>query len=171
MKFQTFRDTIPELLALSGKYDNRPKVQFYEGLEGLKYVYEQIIVAGEAKVEKKPDFFPVFLGTTGIDPAFQRYLMEEFVPRRAKSLIEARVIIPKSSLACPYTQSNIQRNNYLVIDNVLFDINGEIILYGENKVLIAMYSSEELSAIVITSKMLYNGFKGMFNLIRNMYKK
>ena len=97
--------------------------------------------------------------------------MEEFVPRRAKSPIEARVIIPKSSLEYAYTQSNIQRNNYLIVDEAFFDISGEIIMYDKNKILIAMYSSEELSALVITSKMLYNGFKGIFNLIWNTYKK
>ena len=61
VKIQTFKDKIPELIALNGKYDNRPKVQFYEGIEGLKYAYEQILKAGEVKQKEESAFFPVFL--------------------------------------------------------------------------------------------------------------
>ena len=168
-KVQKFKDKIPELLAMSGKFNNRPKVQFYEGIEGLKYAYNQIITTGED--EKENSYFPVFLGTTDIDPAFHSYLMEEFVPRRSESKVPARVIISKNSLNTAYIQSNQKRNEYIVIEKPFFDISGEVILYGKDKVLIAMYTTEELSALLITSKVLHNCFLSMFQLIREEHKK
>jgi hypothetical protein len=128
-----------------------------------------VILAGEE--EKTDTYFPVFLGTTDIDVDFHAYLMGEFVPRRSKSKIPARVIMPKSSQNSAYIQSNQQRNDYVIIESPLFDISGEVILYGQDKVLIAMYTPDELSALLITSKVLYNCFLSMFHVMREEYKK
>jgi hypothetical protein len=169
-KFQVFKDTLPEFLALTGKYDNRPNVQFYEGLEGLKYLYKQIIVEEEERPKEEKAEFLIFVGAEDIDPRFQEFLINEFLPRRKKYNTPSKVIIPKSSLHQPYIQQN-QRHQHLIIDTPIFDIAGEIILYGNHKVAVMMYGREELSALVITSKMLHKGLTSLFQLVREAYSK
>ncbi|MDR0860334.1 MAG: hypothetical protein LBO09_05160 [Candidatus Peribacteria bacterium] len=165
-KFESFKEKLPELLAISGKFDHKPKVEFYEGLEGIKYVYRQIILS----MESTGKFFYSFLGTTDIDPKFQKYMTDEFVPRMLQYPTKVKVIIPKQSLTHEYARSNKERHESIVIDDTIFDISGEIVIFGQDKVAIVMYNSEELSAVIITSKMLHNGFKNMFNLIWKLRK-
>jgi len=153
-------------MAMSGKFDHKPKVEFYEGLEGIKAVYKQIILS----MESTGKYFYAFLGTTDIDQKFQDYMTNEFVPRMSQYPTKVKAIIPKQSLVHAYARSNQERHDAIVIDDTIFDISGEIVIFGQDKVAIVMYNSEELSAVIITSKMLHNGFKNMFNLIRKLRK-
>ena len=85
--------------------------------------------------------------------------------------VKAKVIIPKQSLVHEYAQSNEARNESIVVDDQIFDMASEIAVYGEDKVTMLMYHPTDLSALVITSKALHNGFQSMFNLIWKAYKK
>jgi predicted transcriptional regulator len=96
-KLKNFKDTLPELVALGTKYDNQPKVQLYEGLEGLKYVIEQVVITDQLKGNFEPIL--AFLGTKGIDSRFQTYLMQEYVSWRLQYTVPTKVIIPKQSLS------------------------------------------------------------------------
>lgn len=42
-KYLSFQQKLPELMALADKIGNKPKVQFFEGFEGLKNVCETIL--------------------------------------------------------------------------------------------------------------------------------
>jgi sugar-specific transcriptional regulator TrmB len=44
-KYESFKDKVPELLALAEKFGNRPKVRFFEGLEGVKKAFEEVLIA------------------------------------------------------------------------------------------------------------------------------
>ena len=121
-------------------------------------------------MENTGKYFYAFLGTTDIDQKFQDYMTNEFVPRMIQYPTKVKVIIPKQSLVHEYAKSNKKRHESIVIDDTIFDISGEIVVFGQDKVAIVMYNSEELSAIIITSKMLHNGFKNMFNLIWKLRK-
>lgn len=168
-KCQNFKDKLPEFMAMSSKFDNKPKVQFYEWLESLKYVYEQIILSG-ADMEKSESFL-TFVWTTDIDPRLQKYLVEDFVPWRLKYKTKTKAIISKQSVDQPYSKYNKSKHEYVIIDDPIFDIANEIVIHGKDKVSLFMYSSNEMSALVITSKTLHSWLKSMFNLIWKLYKK
>jgi sugar-specific transcriptional regulator TrmB len=165
-KVETFKEKLPELMAISGKFDHKPKVEFYEGLEGIKYVYKQIILT----MHQMKNTNYSFLGISDIDPKFQKYAEEEMEALIAKYPIKVKKIIPRRALDNTYTQNNQKRHEHIIIDDMLFNISGEIVVHGEDKVAIIMYSSSELSAVIITSKMLHNGFENMFNLIWKLRK-
>lgn len=169
-KCESFKEKLPEFLAIASKFDNKPKVKFYEGLEGLKYAYEQIIVAWTEDPEVSEPFL-VFVWTADIDPKFQKYLMEDFVPRRLKYKTKTKAIISKASLNKEYSKYNKSKHENVIIDDPLFDMTNEIVVHGKDKVSIFMYSSGEMSALVISSQTLHNGLKSMFNLIWKLHKK
>lgn len=166
---QSIQRKLPEFMAITNKFDNKPKVQFYEGLEWLKYVYEQIILSW--KEMKKWDNFLTFIWTTNIDPRLEKYLVEEFVPRRLKHKTKTKAIISKESLNQNYSQYNKSKHDSIIIDDPIFNIANEIVIHGKNKISILMYNPNEMSALIINSQTLHNGLKSMFNLIRKIYKK
>lgn len=46
-KYESFKEKVPELLALADKFGNRPKIQFFEGLEGMKKMYDELLTSKE----------------------------------------------------------------------------------------------------------------------------
>lgn len=169
-KYLHFEKALPEFMAMASKFNTKPKVQFYEGLEGLKYVYEQIILSGSEM--DKWECFLTFVGTTDIDPGLQKYLVEEFVPWRLKHKTKTKAIISRQSLKqSSYAKYNKSKHDSLIIDDPIFDIANEIIIHGKDRVSLLMYGTNEMSALVVNSQTLHNWLKSMFNLIWKMYKK
>lgn len=166
-KYQSLKEALPQLLAITNKYDNKPKVQFFDGIEGLKSIYREIILTGKDMPMGEP--FLTFVGTSKIDPGFQEYLSKEFVPRRLKYKTKTRVIAAKST--SKYAEYNIKTHDSIVIDDPVFDFANEIVIYGNSKVAILMYTTNELCGLTIESTTLHNGLKSMFNLIRKLAKK
>jgi sugar-specific transcriptional regulator TrmB len=50
-KIESLSEKMPELLALSNTFGNRPSMQLYEGLEGLKMVYEDMLSYPESTMK------------------------------------------------------------------------------------------------------------------------
>lgn len=42
-KYKSFQQRLPELMAVAEKYGNRTKVQFFDGAEGLKRMYDDLL--------------------------------------------------------------------------------------------------------------------------------
>jgi len=92
----------------------------------------------------KDECFYTFLGTKEIDPIFQRYLTDEFVPFRLNYKTKTKAIISNKN-ATSYSIYNQDYHDSVVIDNDLFEMSNEIVMFGTAKVAILMYSSSELS--------------------------
>lgn len=168
-KYESLKEKLPEFLAIANKYGNKPQVQFFEWLEWLKSIYEWIILYGEEGMEKDEPYL-TFTGTGSIDPAFQRYLTEEFAPWRIKFPRKTKSILvgnPHNK----YLEYHKQRHEYLIISDPIFDFGDEIMIYGKDKVAIAMYNTGGMCGLVITSQTLHNGLRSMFNLIWKLSKK
>jgi len=168
-KYEKMKSTLPELLAITEKFGNRPKTQFFEWLEGLKYVYKQVILSWEEM--NKWESFLTFVWSSNIDSKLQKYLIEEFVPWRLKYKTPTKAIIDKKSLSEWYSKYNKDKHNNIIIDDPIFDIANEIIVHWKDKISILMYAPNEMCALTITSQTLHNWLKSMFNLIWKLYKK
>jgi hypothetical protein len=108
----------------------------------------------------------MFMGVKYIHPEFKNYIDEEFVPERIKRKILARVIAPRSEAMDDY--QTINKKSYremILVDREDFDFTNEIMIYGENKVAIAMFSSDEMSSIIITSHNVYKSLLSIFDLL------
>ena len=164
-KYENFKEKVPELLALAEKFWNRPRVQFFEWLEGVKKVFQEILQAWTTM--ESP--YLSFLWTQKMDPRIEKYVFEAFMPQREKIATKAKVILwyDKSK----YIDYHKKHYNVLVLDKPLFKLWNEIVVYWENKVGILMYDTSELSWLIIESQTLHDGLTSMFNLIWDIYKK
>ena len=50
-KVRRLEDMVPQLMAMATKVDAPVKTRFFEGLEGLKTLYPQIITDGDSNME------------------------------------------------------------------------------------------------------------------------
>ncbi|HCY20509.1 TPA: hypothetical protein DIC40_01315 [Patescibacteria group bacterium] len=49
-KFESFKEKVPELLALAEKFGNKTRIQFFEGLEGMKKVYAELLTSKDHSI-------------------------------------------------------------------------------------------------------------------------
>jgi sugar-specific transcriptional regulator TrmB len=149
---ETAKKVIPKLKSLH-KVDDRAQVKFYEGVQGLKDVYEDTLTAKEpirafARLEDMyaamGDYFPAYY------------------KRRAGKNISARAITPRTPGAMERHRFDEEEKRELaIVPESAFTITPEIDIY-DNKVMIASWKDK--LGIIIESKEIAEGFKSIFEL-------
>ena len=167
-KYDSLKEKLPEFLAIANKYDNKPRVQFFEWLEGLKSLYEWVIMYGWDGMGKDEHYL-TFTGSGDMDSELQKYFTQEFIPRRLTFPRKTSSILAGSP-DNPYVNYHTKEHEYLVVNDPVFVFADEIIIYGKDKVSISMYNTNEMCGLVISSKTLHDGLKSMFNLIWKLCK-
>jgi len=156
---------LPSLLAVTNKLNNRTRTQFFEGLEGLKQIFEEVL---EAWAEMKEPYL-TFVGADNMDPKVEKYLYEEFIPRRLKLKTPTKAIMSKDN--SQYLKYHEKKHNTLVVEKPLFNLGNEIVVFGENKVAVLMYSTEEMSGLIIESQTLHDALRSVFELVWDVKEK
>lgn len=158
-KYESFKDRVPELLALAEKFWNKPKIQFFEGLEGVKKMYWDTLTSTDESI-------CAFLWLDVINKKLLEYLYKEYLPQRVKLWIKAKVVSYVEENNKEY--KNIDKKalkETKFIKDATFMLHNEINIYGNNKVAIAIFSDEEMSAIIIHSKNFHDTMMSIFNFI------
>lgn len=163
-KIKKLKNALPELLALSNIYNNKPKVYYYDWFEKVKELFMEIV----DEWDNMKDPFLVFVWTQDIDKRFELFLDNEFRDYRKKQKTPTKAIIAGSK--SNYSKYHKKEYETLIIDNPIFEMWNEIALYW-NKVAILSYNKDELYWLVIESKILFKWLKSMFNLIWQTQKK
>lgn len=150
---------IPELKSIHNVM-GRPQVRFYEGIEGLKTVYEDTLTSSEpirgcATVDEMhqglPNYFP------------------QYYKRRAKAGIAIRAIIPKTEIGLErsaHDKEEMRETAFVPIEKYLF--HPEINIY-DNKVMIASW--REKLGIIIESAEIADAMKKIYELAWNEAKR
>lgn len=163
-KYEKIKSGLPELLAVTNKFGNRPRTQFFEWFEWLKQVFEEVLLAWETM----SDSYLSFVWADKMDPKVEKYIYEEFVPRRIKIKTKTKAIMSKDN--SEYVKYHKKSHNTIIVDKPLFNLGNEIVVFGENKVAVLMYATEEMSGLIIESQTLHDGLKSLFNLVWDVYK-
>ena len=159
-RVQRTKDLIPELLSITNTLAFKPKIRFYEGMEGIKSIFEDIITTGDQVLgytnlkaigELMPDYFKqychkkVALGikTRYIAPATEEGvdMIDVFFPKKYDpNLLEILMVNPKE-----------------------FNFQNEIAIYGK-KVAIISLNPDELIGLIVESKTFADSMKSFFDL-------
>ncbi|MDD4989075.1 MAG: helix-turn-helix domain-containing protein [Candidatus Pacebacteria bacterium] len=143
---------LPELTLLH-TIENRPKIRFYEGLEGLQYVYEDTLTSSETiRAYAAPD---------DVQRTLPNYFPDYF-KRRAKKGIPIRAIFPRTPTAEERQSHDIEEKRdtaFVPADKYYF--SPEINIY-DNKIMIASW--REKLGITIESEEIADAMKKIFEL-------
>jgi HTH-type transcriptional regulator, sugar sensing transcriptional regulator len=143
---------VPELELIHAK-QNRPRIRFYEGKEGLEKVYEDTLTSHEP-IRAYASVDNMHMGLPGYFP--------EYYKRRAGKGIAIRAIIPN-------TQIGLERKNLdkeemretALVPKTAFDFSPEINIY-DNKIMIASW--KEKLGIIIESNEIADAMKKIYEL-------
>jgi DNA-binding transcriptional regulator GbsR (MarR family) len=157
---------MPDLEALKNTTAIKPAIRVYEGLDGLKQIYEDMI--------KKPgDILAMAAPKEKISTMLLDYLIHEWEPRRIGSDINMRRIninnkqdpsLDYQALAIPHELEQIK---YLPPEAYPFSVG--VYVYRQ-KVAFVAYDDREMVGIVVRSPQINATIRAVFELLWNLAK-
>lgn len=154
---RAFSEILPDLGKLYQSAGERPRVRFFEGIEGVK-----TMLSGTFKVKTEAK---EILGIMDLDSALQIFpkLTEEYTPARAKHGIHSRVIYTSSQgpLFAKTDTAALRESRFLPKNK--FPFSGDISIYGDEVVMSAIKSAKPFG-IIIESKEIADSLRAFFEL-------
>ena len=145
---------LPDIISSYNLINNRPGIKMYEGVEGLKQIYDEIINEGK-------DFFLI---RSAYEPVYKEKILpivDEFIKKRVKKNIAVTAITPTDVLANPAQDASCLMKRFMVNKN-MYDAPVEIDIFG-SKVAILSFG-DELIGTIIESKQIAQSLVQLFNL-------
>ena len=165
-KYEQFKELLPAFSALTEKFGIAPKVEFYEWLDSIMEIYDQIL---DSQVE-----IDAFLWTSHFPKVIQKHLEKKFFPKKIEKNIHSRTLLsdtPTNKKALRNTDWDIYKREWKIASWLTFLENIIINIYGPNRVMIAVFTEKEPFWLVISSYYLYEMLLSLFNFVRNLPNK
>lgn len=148
---------MPSLLSAYTLSVERPVVQIYEGVEGLKKIYLDTIE------ENKPLFS--FVQTATVEPELFKWLTQMYVKKRAAAKIHAKVIVASGDWSKNYEERNVEEfRTTKLVDNNRFPFQHEVIIYGSKVAFVNYKKDEALIGVVMNQETIAKTMKAIFDL-------
>lgn len=146
------KELVPKLKSMH-KVDNRPQISFYEGIEGLKRVYEDTLTSSEPIV--------AYAAYEDMHATLGSYFPDYYLRRAARG-ISIRGIVPNTEASLERVVHNAEeRRDIALIPKEMFDITPDIEIY-DNKIMIASW--RDRLGIIIESAEIAHALKKVFEL-------
>ncbi len=150
----TLKEALPQLEALYGIARERPQVRFFQGKEGMKQVFEEVLA-------DKKDYL-CFSSADDLFSALGDYY-PEFVQKRTREKILARVILRDSPKARERQRLGQEELRVVKLIPPEFNYHGMMAIFG-NKIALFSFVNDYI-AVVIESKELTAIQRAMFEYI------
>jgi sugar-specific transcriptional regulator TrmB len=151
---------LPELLSLSTGHAFKPKIKYFEGIEGVKNIFKDIL-------ESEQEILG-YSNLKGLAEAYGEHL-SGFYEEKINKKIKSRIICPSSSEAIEFSSKFYPKEYPKELFEVLF-INPrefwfehEISIYG-NKVAVISLDKEEIIGMIFESEVYAKSQTAIFNL-------
>ena len=155
-KERLFSEILPLLKSMHTVSGTKPKIRFYEGLEGVREFYLDILkYSGEF----------VAFGSEDVVRILGEKWTEDYIVKRVKKGIRVRAVLPKTE----YLEKSIQARDQQhlratkFIDIKKYPFSIEIDIYGHSRV--AFLSNKEALGVIIESSEIHKTMKLIFELV------
>lgn len=151
---------LPELLSITNTLALKPKIKYYEGMEGVKTIENDTLTA---KSE--------LLGYSNLKAAGELFgdFLREYSQKKMERKIKTRFICPSSAEASAYIK-DFYPNNFppelieiLYVNPREFWFENEIMIY-DNKVAVISLNRDELIGMIFESPVYAKSQRAIFNL-------
>lgn len=145
---------MPELLSIANNIVKKPKVRFFEGEEGIKEVYRDILRFPDQKMYAWVSESMI----TGFDSQF---IAEYYIPKRLEKKIWAEVIASDSDVGKAFKADDTPAlRKTKLLDEKLFPLSIEISLYGKDRV--GFMSMEDKLGLILESEPIADTLRSLF---------
>ncbi|OGJ51945.1 hypothetical protein A2335_00890 [Candidatus Peregrinibacteria bacterium RIFOXYB2_FULL_32_7] len=151
-----FIDLLPDFLNLRHGGEIMPKVRYFEGLQGIKEIYEDTLKEGKNKL--------AYSSIPDIQIKELKDYIENYLERRAKLGIKVRAIFPDTEKSREFIKNdkNLLRESRL-INAKKYPFRSEINIYG-NKIAYMSLDTNFLHGVIIESEAIVETERSIFEL-------
>ena len=151
------KSVLPGLLDLAYASPIKPRLRFYDGMEGLK----QILFEASSS---KEDYIG-FIDYTLMPKELYKYITTKVAPQRKKNGILVRLLMPRNE-----TNKRIKKEYTQSIEHRLVEFPSrknhiEILLYENSKIGFLSFVKNEMFGVVLDSEAIHQTLKDLFFLI------
>lgn len=150
-----FRHLMPEFLSLISSNRQMPKVKYFDGIDGIKKIYEDTLQTGEDKFAYSCVF--------EIEDNELRNWLDEYVCRRVKKGIKAQAIFPDT----PEARKHVKNDKKYLRESKLvpqkdFPFKSEINIYGNKIASICL--TKPYYGVIVESREIVETQRSIFKL-------
>lgn len=164
--FRAAEHSLPNLLELAFSSPLKPRIRFYEGMDGLKELMRQISYSKESTI-----------GFTDYDMMPEelfRFIRDELTPRRKKLGNFIRLIIPRTERNLAVQKEDpagYHFGEHRIVDFPEKETHIEIVLFDANKIAFVSFVPGEMFGVIMDSAAIHHTLKDLFFLIWNTAKE
>lgn len=156
-KQEALKKVMPNFLAVFALLDKKPDIRYFEGEEGIKEIYKDILKTPNQEMlswysNEYKEFFD------------ESFFFDYFIPERKKNKIWLRAIYPEDEAMRKLSANNeghLRQSRFIANDK--FKIECELCLYENNKVGIISY--KDRLGVIIASQSIFNTLKSIFEVM------
>lgn len=155
-KYKEVKTNIAELASVYRLQGLKPKIEMYEGTEGVKEAFLDSLNT------KRIDYFMQMIN---FNEEMRKWVLSEYVPTRIRKGIKTRAIVPDKAESQAYhntDEGSLREARYVPWDKYHFRI--ECMIYEDRVSFITCEKGSPLVAIIIQSKQIAETQRAMFNL-------
>lgn len=158
-KYTIFKEQLPDFLSVFQKFDNKTKIQFFEGDEWLSKLFLEF---ASTTIDMK-----TILGTPKYYNehllAASEYYRKE---RKRKKLISLRILSPHNvDIKKEKADDKKYGRKTIIVPGFPFDIKADINIFGPGKVSFLFFENNIPQAVVITNEHMYNCINALFDYV------
>ncbi|MFH1947349.1 MAG: helix-turn-helix domain-containing protein [Candidatus Magasanikbacteria bacterium] len=153
-KLKIAEDLLPQFLAITNNLSDKPKMYFFEGLDGIKNIYHDSL---QAKGE-----ILTFTNAQDIEELLGKFL-DNYYEERLKRKIKVRALAPADGRGRHAKQvgSRVGREVKL-FDKNKYNISNEIMIYNDK---VAIYSSRDKMGVIIQNTVIFATMKNIWQMV------
>lgn len=155
-QMRDLQTVLPDLMGIFNRPGNKPKVKYYQGLEGLKKIYQDTLETKET-IYAFGDYEDLM---TTMDPDY----MWAYADERARRGIGIFTIAKKGEWATKAMKRNkAQKREMKLVDKVEFDT--EVNIYGNKVALLSFH--RPYAGVIIEDRAIAETMKSIWKLVWN----
>lgn len=155
-KQATLQKMMPELLSLANLIDKKPKIQYFEGVGGMRAILDDELESTDSEIIGW--WTEDYLQALGED-----YFVNYFNPKRIEKKIAYRSIAPVSEHFKELQKYGVKNLSKIkMMDFGEYNLETDIVMYRKSK--IAVISYNEKISLIIDSVKLFNTLKAIFEV-------
>lgn len=154
-------DLLPELISLGRKGVYKPKIKYFEGLEGVKTVYRD-------SLHSKDKTLLAFVGVERLNvrsDVLNQFWDREYIPQRKKAQLFGRLIVPDNVEGRAFKKKDETSNRESrLVPATSYNFEGEILIY-DNVVAFISYTEDEEYALSLESKAIAKTLRMIWQIV------
>jgi sugar-specific transcriptional regulator TrmB len=160
-RVEELKKVIPELAALENTIGEKPSMEMYEGKEGIKTIYEDMLKTRQTIYG---------YGNTKLLFELLEFYIPNYISRRAKLGISFKVVTEKSKIATDMQKKDKKERRETRFIKEMENITSVTYLYGDKIAIMGLIKKQPIG-IIIQNESFYNSQKLVFDILWKIAKK